>query len=263
MSRQSRLLAAAAARGKELHSAAARGGGRDRSGSGRRAAAAVSPVVAGHRRSFAGHRLCSANSLPAAGDGPGHRSQEREDDARARRRAAPTARHGAVPPPRVDGSRGRTARSPCLGTAAVPVLRRRLDPAAARGRPVTPPGDTAPAPSSARALSREPLSGPAPTRGALGRCPAGAFLPANTDLFQRLGMETNRGGRRHCESGTFVLSRPNPDSGRSLNKSALRNSNARYVPVKSKDTSAMNVQYSLKLIEKSGGSTHRKQVSLN
>lgn len=150
MSRQSRLLAAAAARGKELHSAAARGGGRDRSGSGRRAAAAVSPVVAGHRRSFAGHRLCSANSLPAAGDGPGHRSQEREDDARARRRAAPTARHGAVPPPRVDGSRGRTARSPCLGTAAVPVLRRRLDPAAARGRPVTPPQRPAPpAPSAA------------------------------------------------------------------------------------------------------------------
>lgn len=259
MSRQSRLLAAAAARGKELHSAAARGGGRDRSGSGRRAAAAVSPVVAGHRRSFAGHRLCSANSLPAAGDGPGHRSQEREDDARARRRAAPTARHGAVPPPRVDGSRGRTARSPCLGTAAVPVLRRRLDPAAARGRPVTPPQRPAPpAPSAAN-----PSVGPAPTRGALGRCPAGAFLPANTDLFQRLGMETNRGGRRHCESGTFVLSRPNPDSGRSLNKSALRNSNARYVPVKSKDTSAMNVQYSLKLIEKSGGSTHRKQVSLN
>lgn len=143
---------------------------------------------AGHRRSFAGHRLRSANPLPAAGDGPGHRSQVLKsclncfDDARARRRAAPTARHGAVPPPRVDGSRGRTARSPRLGTAAASVL----DPAAARGRPVTPPGDTAPAPSSARALSREPLSGQAPTRGALGRCPAGAFLPANTDLFQRV-----------------------------------------------------------------------------
>lgn len=51
--------------------------------------------------------------------------------------------------------------------------------------------------------------------------------------------------------------------GACLNKSALRNSNARYVPVKSKDMSAMNVQYSLKLIGKSGGSTHRKQVSLN
>lgn len=121
--------------------------------------------MAGHRRSFAGHRLRSANPLPAVGDGPGHGSQEREDDARVLRRAAPTARDGAVPPPRIDGSRGRTARSPRISAAAASVLRPRLDPAAARGRPARPPGGAAPAPSSARALGRGPISSQAPARG--------------------------------------------------------------------------------------------------
>nr|XP_047908564.1 zinc finger CCCH domain-containing protein 18-like [Anser cygnoides] len=192
-----------------------RGGGRDRSAAGRLAAAAGPPVVAGHRRSFAGHRLRSANPLPAVGDGPGHGSQEREDDARVLRRAAPTARDGAVPPPRIDGSRGRTARSPRISAAAAP------------GGSARPPGEASRwrRPSAQLRPRPRPRTHQQPGAGPRGR----SFQRTQAYSGGSERSRTEGGGgpataARSCSAARLLI------VGACLNKSALINSNASWLP---------------------------------